>query len=228
MTARRPTAEGRCAEGRLCRRGDPEPGRRAAVLDLRVDHDPERQLLQVRELRHDERLRVDVNHRDTKARRRTESHWFWTETIAGRQPVGARRARPARVPPEAGSSFDAQDDGWGSRGPARFHFKRHMDRGYEVIEQVVERRSSSGSVGQLGDLRRPSLAGRRTSSDGPAGGSSARDRRPVGRRSPADGSGKLRIPFRATLFDKSPRHQLADRLASGHRAAHLNRELDAG
>ncbi len=41
-----------------CRRGHPEPGRRAAVLDLRVDHDPQRQLLQVRQLRHDERMRV--------------------------------------------------------------------------------------------------------------------------------------------------------------------------
>ena len=46
------------AEGRVRRRGDPEPGGRAAVLDVRVDHDPQRQLLQVRQLRHDERVRV--------------------------------------------------------------------------------------------------------------------------------------------------------------------------
>ena len=39
-------------------RGDAEPGRRAAVLDLRLDHGAQRRLLQVRELRHDERLRV--------------------------------------------------------------------------------------------------------------------------------------------------------------------------
>ena len=46
------------AEGRVCQRGHPEPGRRAAVLDVRVDHDPQRQLLQVRQLRHDVRLCV--------------------------------------------------------------------------------------------------------------------------------------------------------------------------
>ena len=37
---------------------DSEPGRRAAVLDLRLDHDPQRRLLQVRELREYQRLRV--------------------------------------------------------------------------------------------------------------------------------------------------------------------------
>ena len=37
---------------------DSEPGRRAAVLDVRVDHDPQRRLLQVRELRQHQRLRV--------------------------------------------------------------------------------------------------------------------------------------------------------------------------
>ena len=37
---------------------DPESGGRAAVLDLRLDHDPQRRLLQVRELRQHERLRV--------------------------------------------------------------------------------------------------------------------------------------------------------------------------
>ena len=37
---------------------DSEPGRRAAVLHVRLDHGPQRQLLQVRELRNDERLRV--------------------------------------------------------------------------------------------------------------------------------------------------------------------------
>ena len=39
-------------------RGDAEPGRRAAVLDLRLDHGAQRRVLQVRQLRHDERLRV--------------------------------------------------------------------------------------------------------------------------------------------------------------------------
>ena len=39
-------------------RGDAEPGRRAAVLDLRLDHGALGRLLQVRELRHDQRLRV--------------------------------------------------------------------------------------------------------------------------------------------------------------------------
>ena len=34
-------------------RGDAEPGRRAAVLDLRLDHGAQRVLLQVLELRHD-------------------------------------------------------------------------------------------------------------------------------------------------------------------------------
>ncbi len=38
--------------------GDPEPGGRAALLDVRVDHGAQRLLLQVRELRHDVRLRV--------------------------------------------------------------------------------------------------------------------------------------------------------------------------
>ncbi len=40
-------------------RGDAEPGRRAAVQHVRLDHDPQRQLLQVRQLRHDIRLRVE-------------------------------------------------------------------------------------------------------------------------------------------------------------------------
>ena len=39
-------------------RGDAEPGGRAAVLDVRVDHGAERVLLQVRELRHDVRVCV--------------------------------------------------------------------------------------------------------------------------------------------------------------------------
>ena len=34
-------------------RGDAEPGRRAAVLDLRLDHGAQRRVLQVRQLRHD-------------------------------------------------------------------------------------------------------------------------------------------------------------------------------
>ena len=42
------------------------------MLDLRLDHDPQRQLLQVRELRDDERLRL-VNHRGAETRRRAES-----------------------------------------------------------------------------------------------------------------------------------------------------------
>ena len=37
-------------------RGDAEPGRRAALQHVRLDHDPQRQLLQVRQLRHDERV----------------------------------------------------------------------------------------------------------------------------------------------------------------------------
>ena len=39
-------------------RGDAESGRRAAVQHVRLDHDPQRQLLQVRQLRHDVRLRL--------------------------------------------------------------------------------------------------------------------------------------------------------------------------
>ena len=46
-------------------RGDPEPGRRAAVHDLRVDHGAQRQLLQVRQLRHDERLRIGAGRTST-------------------------------------------------------------------------------------------------------------------------------------------------------------------
>ena len=37
---------------------DQEPGRRAAVHDLRLDHGPQRRLLQVQQLRHDVRLRL--------------------------------------------------------------------------------------------------------------------------------------------------------------------------
>ena len=37
---------------------DSEPGRRAALLDLRLDHDPQRRVLQVQQLREYERLRV--------------------------------------------------------------------------------------------------------------------------------------------------------------------------
>ena len=49
----------RCDEAEDLRvRRHAQPGRRTAVQHLRVDHDPQRQLLQVRELRHDQRLRV--------------------------------------------------------------------------------------------------------------------------------------------------------------------------
>ena len=40
-------------------RRDQEPGRRAALHDLRLDHGEKRRLLQVQQLRHDERLRVN-------------------------------------------------------------------------------------------------------------------------------------------------------------------------
>ena len=50
------------AEAELVR-GDAEPDRRAAVQHVRVDHDPQRQLLQVLELRHDVRLRVEPDRR---------------------------------------------------------------------------------------------------------------------------------------------------------------------
>ncbi len=43
-------------------RGDSEPGRRAAVLDVRLDHGALGRLLQVPELRHDERVRVGGSH----------------------------------------------------------------------------------------------------------------------------------------------------------------------
>ncbi len=51
------SASRREAQGLRVRR-HAEPGRRAALQHLRFDHDPQRQLLQVRELRNDERLRV--------------------------------------------------------------------------------------------------------------------------------------------------------------------------
>ena len=38
--------------------GDAEPGRRAAVLDVRLDHGPQRLVLQVLELRHDVGMRI--------------------------------------------------------------------------------------------------------------------------------------------------------------------------
>ena len=53
------TARHRVAADVVVRR-DAEPGGRAAVLDLRVDHGALGLVLQVRELRHDERLRVDT------------------------------------------------------------------------------------------------------------------------------------------------------------------------
>ena len=89
MLVRRPEDEatGRGAEGRVRRRGDPEPGRRAAVLDLRLDHDPQRQLLQVRQLRHDERLRVAPGWRDPD---RNVGRNFSSAALAG----GASRSRP--------------------------------------------------------------------------------------------------------------------------------------
>ncbi len=46
-------------EGDLVVRGDPEPGRRAAVLDLRLDHGAQRGVLQVLQLRHDVGVRVE-------------------------------------------------------------------------------------------------------------------------------------------------------------------------
>src|SRR6185503_16290055 len=45
------------SEAVLIRR-DSKPGGRAAVQHVRVDHDPQRQLLQVHQLRDDERLRL--------------------------------------------------------------------------------------------------------------------------------------------------------------------------
>ncbi len=56
-TSRRPSrGQPRSCAGAV--RRDAEPGGRAAVLDVRVDHGALGLLLQVRELRHDERLRV--------------------------------------------------------------------------------------------------------------------------------------------------------------------------
>ena len=53
-----PTADGRAGARRAASSraaqpalDDSEPGRRAAVLDLRLDHDPQRRLLQVQQLR---------------------------------------------------------------------------------------------------------------------------------------------------------------------------------
>ena len=46
--------------GAVVVRGDAEPGRRAALLDLRLDHGALGLVLQVRELRHDERVRVTL------------------------------------------------------------------------------------------------------------------------------------------------------------------------
>ena len=48
----------RCVCAQVHVRGDSEPGRRAAVLDVRVDHGAQRRLLQVPELRHHQRVRV--------------------------------------------------------------------------------------------------------------------------------------------------------------------------
>ena len=56
---RRPKAEAPVAKPKAeLVRGDAEPDRRAAVQHVRVDHDPQRQLLQVHQLRHDIRLRI--------------------------------------------------------------------------------------------------------------------------------------------------------------------------
>ena len=62
-----PIAGGRaCAEAVVvC--GDSEPGRRAAVLDVRVDHGAERRLLQVLELRDDVGLCLEVGSKVAKA-----------------------------------------------------------------------------------------------------------------------------------------------------------------
>ena len=46
-------------------RRDSESGGRAALFDLRLDHGSRRRVLQVRELRNDERLRVDGNSNNT-------------------------------------------------------------------------------------------------------------------------------------------------------------------
>ena len=52
---------------------DPEPGRRAAMLDLRRDHDPQRRLLQVLQLREYERVRVAGSRRGSGSRLRLEA-----------------------------------------------------------------------------------------------------------------------------------------------------------
>ena len=57
-TARAAVGAPQAAAARELVLDDSEPGRRAAVLDLRLDHDPQRRLLQVRELREYQRLRL--------------------------------------------------------------------------------------------------------------------------------------------------------------------------
>ena len=75
-------------------RGDAEPGGRAAVLDVRVDHGPQRVVLQVRELRDDERLRVIFGTRDSGRELRVAIQ----EPRAGEaQGSGAGESRPFSI-----------------------------------------------------------------------------------------------------------------------------------
>ena len=92
-----PTRSG--AQGRACEQSafdDSESGRRAAVLDVRVDHDPQRRLLQVHQLRQYVRLRIiqEPQRRDRRERRiilgagLTPGHFF-----------GVSRSHRPRPPP---------------------------------------------------------------------------------------------------------------------------------
>ncbi len=83
---RRRRRRGSCQEGAVCR--DSEPGRRAAVLDLRLDHGPLGRVLQVLELRNDERLRVG------KLEVRSQKFEVWiSDTGGGSHP--SARLRPS-------------------------------------------------------------------------------------------------------------------------------------
>ena len=67
------SGSGRSGSESTSRNGDavlnhPEPGRCTAVLDLRLDHDPQRRLLQVRQLRKHQRLRVNAVTSDPASR----------------------------------------------------------------------------------------------------------------------------------------------------------------
>ena len=119
-------------------RGDSEPGRRAAVLDVRIDHGALGCLLQVQQLRHDERLRVGGGCREG-------AHAACESLAASPRRHRTRRWAP-RCPPDGsgGGRAGAIEGGDAAVSPHRQSGQKHPDeeRHHQSVPAHVERRQT--------------------------------------------------------------------------------------